>query len=110
MSKEFGLYPNNVPHYWIGARMIVSGGEMYIPWDRWSSEFHSTQRKHELISWVNNYAIDEVMRRIKEFGRDTGWHFFDSEDGKFRCEYDDRNSGGYVYLGFYNLTLEEGEY
>ena len=107
MSKEFGIYPNNsVPHYWIGCRAIITRGQFDIPWDRWSSEFIETTRKDELVEWVNETALTELKRRVKAHNNRG---YFDSTDGKFRCEYDDKSSGGYLYAGFYSITIEEGD-
>lgn len=104
MAREFGLYPEtSVPHYWIGCRAIITGNRLDIPHDRWSNDFRSAARKQELIDFVNEEAIPTLENLVRQH-RTTGC--FDSEDGKFRCEYDTRNSGGYLYCGFYNLTVE----
>lgn len=104
---EFGLEPTNcVPLYLIGARGIIDKYGLDIPYDRWSNSFLETNRKQELINFVNETALQELEKRVKK--HDTKG-FFDSVDGKFRCEYDDRNSGGYLYCGFYNLTIENGD-
>lgn len=105
MSREFGIYPQNcVPHYWIGARGIINRGSLDIPYDRWSNDFRDTKHKADLIKFVNNEALPELEKRIKKH---CIRGFFDSADGRFRCEYDDRSSGGYMYMGFYNITIDE---
>lgn len=107
MAREFGLYPEtSVPHYWIGCRAIITRNGLEIPYDRWSSDFRSTARKQELIDFVNGEAAPKLERIVRQH-RTNG--YFDSEDGKFRCEYDTRNSGGYLYCGFYSLTVEPGD-
>ena len=103
-NEGFGLYPETcVPHYWIGCRGIITEQRLDVPYDRWSSRFLSEARKQELIDFTNNYALPELERRVKS-GDTAG--AFDSEDGRYRCEYNDRDSGGYLYCGFYNLTVE----
>ena len=107
MEHQFGIYPEtSEPHYWLGCRGIITKHRLDIPYDRWSNRFLSTARKQELINFTNKIALPELERRVRE-GNTAG--SFDSEDGKFRCEYNDRNSGGYLYCGFYSLTVEPGD-
>ena len=100
MSREFGLYPaNREPQLWIGCRAIITGGKLDIPYDRWSTDIKYASGKDDFVWWINNVALAEIERGLKE-GRKKFW--FGSENGLFTCEADDRNSGGYLYIGFYS--------
>ena len=101
MSRDFGLYPQEItPKMWIGARAIITGGVLDIPWDRWSSEFVDTDGKGVLFWWIDNEALPRIEREIKKHNTKGS---FESIDGMFKCEWDDKQSGGYCYIGFYSL-------
>lgn len=100
MSREFGLYPTNrEPQLWIGCRAIITNRRFDVPWDRWSRDIKYESGKEDFIWWINNVAIPKIEAGLKE-GRKAFW--FGSENGLFTCEADDRNSGGYLYCGFYS--------
>ena len=55
--------------------------------------------KDDFVWWINNVAIPKLEVGVKE-GRKKFW--FGSENGFYTCEADDRDSGGYLYCGFYS--------
>ena len=100
MSREFGLYPKNrEPQLWIGCRAIITGRKFDVPYDRWSTDIKYTAGKDDFVWWINNVAIPRVEKSIKE-GAKQIW--FNSDSGFYICEADDRDSGGYLYCGFYS--------
>ena len=100
MSREFGLYPTNrEPQLWIGCRAIITQRRFDVPWDRWSTDVKYANGKPDFVWWINNIAIPRLEAGVREGKK----HFqFSSESGFYTCEADDRNSGGYLYCGFYS--------
>lgn len=100
MSREFGLYPTHrEPKMWIGCRAIITNRKLDIPQDRWSTDIKYEEGKDDLVWWINNVAIPQIEEGLKGF-RTKFW--FGSENGFFSCEAEDRDSGGYLYCGFYS--------
>lgn len=100
MSREFGIYPKDrEPQLWIGCRAIISKNGLDIPLDRWSTDIKYESGKDDFVWWVNNVAIPIIEVGVRE-GRKKFW--FSSESSYYTCEADDRNSGGYLYCGFYS--------
>lgn len=98
MSREFGLYPENrEPQLWIGCRAIIAKRELDIPYDRWSNDIKYLSGKDDFVWWINNVALKEAERRVRNYEHKF---YFESESGFFYCEADERNSGGYLYIGF----------
>lgn len=103
MSREFGIYPRDrEPLMWVGARAIYKPFDKYgryldIPYDRWSSEFNDQTMKEDFIYWIDNFAIPQIVRFAKE--RCVLKQYFESDNGLFYAEFDDRQSGGYMYIG-----------
>ncbi len=99
MAREFGIYPTNrEPQLWIGCRAIVDySRKIDIPWDRWSNDIKYQSGKDDFVWWINNMALKEVEERVKHFEHKF---YFESESGLFYCEADERNSRGYLYIGF----------
>lgn len=98
MAREFGIYPTNrEPQLWIGCRAIISRRELDIPWDRWSNDIKYQGGKDDFVWWINNIALNEVKKRVKDY---QNKFYFESENALFYCEADERNSGGYLYIGF----------
>lgn len=100
MSREFGLYPTNrEPQLWIGYRVIITEMRFDVHYDRWSIDVKYESGKQDFVWWINNVAIP----RLEVGVRDGKKKFcFGSESGFYTCEADDRNSGGYLYCGFYS--------
>ena len=98
MAREFGIYPTNrEPQLWIGCRAIITGRVLDIPWDRWSNDIKDQGGKDDFVSWINIVALKEIEKRIKDCQHKF---YFESGDGLYYCEADERNSGGYLYIGF----------
>lgn len=98
MSREFGLYPaNREPQLWIGCRAIITKRELDIPWDRWSNDIKYQSGKDDFVWWINNIAIKEIEKRVKDYQHKF---YFECDGGFFYCEADEKNSGGYLYIGF----------
>lgn len=100
MSREFGIYPTNrEPQMWIGCRAIITNKRLDIPYDRWSTDIKYEDGKDDFVWWINNIAIPRIEVGVRE-GRTKFW--FGSESGFFACEADDKDSGEYLYCGFYS--------
>lgn len=100
MSREFGIYPESrEPLLWIGCRAIITGGIFDAPWDRWSTDIKYREGKADFVWWINNVALPKIEDGVRK-GRKK--FLFDSENGLFVCEADDRDSCGYLYCGFYS--------
>lgn len=98
MSREFGIYPTDrEPTLWIGCRAIITNRNLDIPWDRWSNDIKYAGGKEDFVWWINNVAIPKIEQKVRS--GEKKFEFF-SESNLFYCEADDRNSGGYLYIGF----------
>ena len=100
MGREFGIYPKNrEPQLWIGCRAIITDRIFDVPWGRWSEDVKYDSGRDDFVWWINHTAIpiigDGLKKGVKKF-------YLESENGLFVCEADDRNSGGYLYCGFYS--------
>lgn len=100
MSREFGLYPTNrEPQLWIGCRATITDKVFDVPWGRWSEDIKYESGRDDFVWWINNVAIPKIEMGLRE-GRKKFW--FGSESRFYTCEADDRDSGGYLYCGFYS--------
>ena len=99
MSREFGIYPEtHEPKFYWGARAIITRGDIDIPWDRKSFDGdRESPDVADFFDWINRTAMPKLSMKVDNY--DTKGISFDSEDGRFHCEADDRNSGGYLYIG-----------
>lgn len=98
--KEFGIYPTTrEPQLWLGCRAIITNKTFDVPFDRWSESLRYKVGADDFISWVNHIAIPKIELCIK---RGQKKFCFSSDNGFFTCEADDRDSGGYLYCGFYS--------
>lgn len=103
MAREFGIYPNDrEPQLWIGCRAITTDNVFDVPWGRWSEDVKYESGRDDFVWWINNVAIPKIEAGLKE-GKTK--FLFDSENGLFICEADDRDSGGYLYCGFYSSKI-----
>lgn len=111
MSRDFGIYPENrEPKLWWGARAICSRDYgLDIPWDRQNFD---GDREHtdidEFFHWINTVAIPKLNEIVKGY-QGTKNIRFDSENGCFHCEADDRCSYGYLYIGCWTTEAMDKE-
>ena len=102
MSKEFGIYPNDIkPKLWWGARAIATDRKygLDIPWNRQNFEGNGDDLdKEDFLYWLNNVALPKIDKMFKSYESTKGISI-DSENGCFHCEADDKCSGGYLYIG-----------
>lgn len=104
MSRpEWGLYPQKYrPRIYWGARAIITGGVVDLLPDRQSFTMANgvgQDEKDEFVAWIDKQALPYLNRRVKE--RDTAHIEFASTDDRYLCVAEDRNSGGYLYIGAY---------
>lgn len=99
MNKErWGIYPcDETPCVWWGARTILRNKDIDILYDRQSYE---GSEDVDFLSWINNVALNKIRNELKE-NRTKGE--FTSECDSYHCEFDDRQSGGYLYIGCWSL-------
>ena len=104
-KPEWGIYPQDFrPRIYWGARSIITGGSVDLLPDRQS--FQSApdvykDERDEFIAWIDKQAIPYLNQKVRV--QDTAHIEFSSRDGLFRCIAEDRNSGGYLYIGAYRL-------
>lgn len=104
---EWGISPDIETSAAWGARGIINSGELELLWDRQSAHFENENLKSEFIAWMDYFALPRINEEIKY--RAGGWHCkcdFTSEAGRFRCVADDRDSGGYIYIGAWAIENE----
>ena len=103
MAREFGIYPSDrEPQLWIGCRAIITDGIFDVPWGRWSEDVKYESGRDDFVWWINNIAIPRINSGL-QCGQTKFW--FGSESGFYTCETDDRDSGGYLYCGFYSSKI-----
>lgn len=103
MAREFGIYPNDrEPQLWIGCRAIITDGIFDVPWGRWSEDVKYESGRDDFVWWINNIAIPRINSGL-QCGQTKFW--FGSESGFYTCEADDKDSGGYLYCGFYSSKI-----
>lgn len=100
---RFGIYPENkTPELWWGARAIITTREIDIPMGRQNFEGDkNNEYTNGFFWWLNNIAIPYLNECIKK--GNTKNLSIDTEDGRFHCEADDKNSGGYLYIGAWTV-------
>ena len=100
---RFGIYPEGTtPELWWGARAIITTREIDIPMGRQNFEGDKAHEEfYDFFGWINNTAIPYLNECIKK-GK-TKNISIDSEDGKYHCESDDKDSGGYLYIGVWTV-------
>lgn len=82
--------------YW-GARGAIVRGRLEIYRDRQGFTSDNDERKQEFLYWLNNDLIPYLERQVQ--ARKTEHIVAGNRDGHFRCVAEDRNSGGYLYIG-----------
>lgn len=83
--------------YW-GARAVINrqrGIEIYR--DRQSFTADDETDKDEFVRWINDSLIPLIEQYAKKYKR--GPVLTSDWTGRFFAEMDDRNSGGYIYVG-----------
>ncbi|MGE4353514.1 MAG: hypothetical protein AB7D36_05470 [Oscillospiraceae bacterium] len=101
MSREFGIYPENkVPKIWWGARAIATNRKygIDVPYDRQNYE---GEKDEDFLYWINHTVFPALNKKLKNY--ETEHISFDSESGRFHCEAADRGSGGYLYIGCWEV-------
>lgn len=82
--------------YW-GARGAIRNRRLEIYPDRQGFTADCDERKQEFLHWLNNDLIPFLERQVE--ARKTEHIVASNRDGHFRCVAEDRNSGGYLYIG-----------
>lgn len=102
-KPEWGIYPKDyTPLLYWGARAIITDGFVDLLWDRQSfqkADSVTDDEKDEFMAWLGNQAIPYFNQKVK--AHDTTHIEFHSRDDRFHCIAEDRNSGGYLYIGAY---------
>ena len=102
-SPEWGLYPKDLkPRIYWGARAIITDGVVDLLPDRQSFNAAadvSKDEKDEFVAWLDKQAIPYLNQRVQS--HDTSHIEFSSRDNHYFCVAEDRNSGGYLYIGAY---------
>jgi len=100
---RFGIYPENkTPELWWGARAIITTREIDIPMGRQNFEGDKTSKSmDDFFWWLNNVAMPHLNECIKK-GKTKNLNI-DSDTGYFHCEADDKDSGGYLYIGAWTV-------
>ena len=65
--------------------------------DRQSFTADDTEHKSEFVEWINSKLIPYLEKRVKECA--TAHIVVNNRDGRFHAVAEDRNSGGYLYIG-----------
>ena len=101
---EWGLAPEAAaPKLYWGGRAIITysrySGErgLDIPRDRQCFMAENDNNQNEFMEWLNDRAIPYLIKCVKN--RDTGRIVCANRSGNFHCVAEDRNSGGYLYIG-----------
>lgn len=84
--------------FW-GARGVIRDRKLEIYWDRQSFVADDTTDKPEFVRWINDTVIPYLELNVKKYNTKhlkTERYF---NGGRFQAVADDRNSGGYLYIG-----------
>jgi len=102
-QPEWGLFPDDCePKMFWGARAICrrnrydSQMALDILPDRQSFAADDDTDKDDFIFWLNHTAIPKIEQMVRK-SQLRGE--FTSDSGMFHCRFDDRSSGGYIYIG-----------
>ena len=90
--------------YW-GARGAIVRGRLELYPDRQSFTADDVEHKQEFVEWINDRLIPHLEQRVKK--HDTARIFVSNADGSFQCRAEDRNSGGYLYIGAWMQNVED---
>lgn len=111
--REFGIYPDDcMPRQWWGARAIVENRNgkwsfALLP-DRQNYEKGSDvsdSDKSDMFYWMETVMDAALKEKVQEYKFRVSDELFvlDSASGQFHCEASCRNSGGYMYIGCWEL-------
>ena len=108
MSREWGIYPENcTPSQWWGARAIINRGKFELLPDRQNYERQegvSDRDKGDFFFWLENSFDIAVKQALNDgkFKTAAVWTM-DSSSGRFHAEATTRDSGGYLYVGVWEV-------
>lgn len=91
--------------FW-GARGAIrnrlhSGRELELYPDRQSFVADDQENKADFVDWINDHLIPYIEKRVKQFSTENIEAH--SKDGRFHAVAQDRNSGGYLYIGAWSI-------
>lgn len=111
MEKErWGRFPDVKPEQWWGGRAIVSMEYgIDIPRDRQSYEGDVLMEDTaSFMKWINEQAMPELNRMVKStlLYNQSQVVELHSKDNRYKCEACCNNSGGYLYIGCWEVGME----
>ena len=84
--------------FW-GARAVINrSGGLEIYRDRQNYTADDETDKEAFFDWLNGHVMDALMKCVKEH-RTAHILVGSPADHDFVCKAEDRNSGGYLYIG-----------
>ena len=102
VKPEWGIYPEDVtPKLFWGARAIIRNGELYLPIDRQNFLSKDEEHKEAFVNWINKVLIPYLDIHVA--AGDTKRIECHNGDESFHCVAEDRDSGGYLYIGAYSV-------
>ena len=112
MRLEFGLqtdpvWNDHVPYAW-GGRLIYRPYSKFcvldLPYDRQSFVGDvELSRKDDFGKYIDEEILCKKSKILQQANTKRGKFEF-GPDNRFICEYDDRDSGGYLYVACYPKT------
>lgn len=88
--------------YW-GARGAIRDRKLEIYWDRQSFVADDATDKADFVAWINDHLIPYLEKQVKlNSTENIEAH---NKDGRFHAVAQDRNSGGYLYIGAWAVSL-----
>ena len=109
VKPEWGIYPEGItPRMYWGARAIITSGEVELLWGRQSFEAEedvSEAERDTFMDWINRKALPIVNIHVR--GKNTEHIMLKSIYDPYFLIAEDRESGGYLYIGAYALRRGE---
>ena len=97
-----GHFPGeHYPEAFLGRESDHQKRQLDIPPDRQSFLAEGEKRKEEFVNWINKVLIPYLDTRVA--AGDTKHIECHNGDESFRCMAEDRDSGGYLYIGAYSV-------
>ena len=110
-KPEWGIFPDDreVKMFW-GARGAIrknyngtSRLELYPDRQSFARDADAKKSKSDFVEWINNTLIPILEQRVKN---GSTFHIeLTSSDGCFGAVAEDRDSGGYLYIGAWEGNL-----